>query len=69
MTVDPGVAHGGLVAGDAVVYQAPYPGAPVEDGVVTSLSSDPTSVFVRYRGGHPSAPGKSTRVVDLRRPH
>lgn len=52
--------------GDAVVY-VPHPGATPEDGVVVRASMDPTLVFVKY-AGHPDAPAKATRVVDLRRP-
>lgn len=55
-----------LAVGDAVVYRA-YPGAEPEDGVVTGTSTDPSLVFVRYRGQHPGAKGKATRVADLER--
>jgi hypothetical protein len=52
--------------GDAVIYRS-YPGAEPEDGVVTALTSDPSLVFVRYRGQHPGASAKATRVADLER--
>jgi hypothetical protein len=52
--------------GTAVVYR-PYPGATPEDGTVTGWSKDPSLVFVKYRGGHPSAPSQATSVTDLQR--
>jgi hypothetical protein len=52
--------------GCGVVY-TPYPGAPAEDGQVTGWSKDPSLVFVKYRGGHPSAPSQATSVTDLQR--
>lgn len=54
--------------GDPVVYRA-FPGAEAEDGVVTSLSENGRTVFVRYRGQHPSAPGKGTNATDLQHAH
>lgn len=49
--------------GRAVIYQAGHPGAPREDGAVTSFNEH--SVFVRYRWQHPSAPGQPTLREDL----
>lgn len=54
--------------GDPVVYRS-HPGAQAEDGVVTSLSNDGRTVFVRYRGQHPDAPGKGTYAADLAHAH
>ena len=49
--------------GRGVVYQASYPDAPREDGVITSFNE--WSVFVRYATQHPSAPGQATSREDL----
>ena len=49
--------------GRGVVYQASYPDAPREDGVITSFNKN--YVFVRYRNQHPSAPGQATNRDDL----
>ena len=50
--------------GRGVVYKASYPGAPNEDGVITSFNDH--SVFVRYSKQHPGANGQATRREDLR---
>ncbi len=49
--------------GRGVIY-TPYPGAPSEDGVITSVTDK--FVFVRYQDQHPSTGGKATRYEDLR---
>ena len=50
--------------GSGVVY-TPYDGARGEDGVVTGHCMDPSMVFVRYAGQHPSAPGQATPLHRL----
>ena len=49
--------------GRSVVYQAGHPGAPREDGVITSFNE--FCVFVRYSKQHPGAPGQATARCDL----
>ena len=49
--------------GRGVVYQASYPDAPREDGVITSFNAH--TVFVRYAKQHPSQPGQATSREDL----
>ncbi len=49
--------------GRGVIYQASHPGAPREDGVITSFNDH--TVFVRYSTQHPSAPGQATSREDL----
>ena len=50
--------------GRGVIYQASYPDAPREDGVITRVV-DAETVFVRYKGQHPGAGGQSTSCSDL----
>lgn len=47
-----------------VIYQASYPGAPREDGVIVRVV-DEEAVFVRYRGQHPGSDGQMTSCSDL----
>ena len=49
--------------GRCVVYQASYPDAPREDGVITSYND--YSVFVRYKTQHPGSYGQATSREDL----
>ena len=68
MTLDEAREH----IGHGVVYQPPYPGAPIEQGVITSVtepdlgsrdrSAAPGYVFVRYGADYAS---KATRPQDL----
>jgi len=50
--------------GRGVVYTA-YEGALPEDGVITDLWGEAGHVFVRYKGQHPGAHGKSTPCANL----
>lgn len=54
-----------LAVGDAVVYE-PYPGAPLEDGVVTELIAGGVLARVRY-AGPATAAAKATPVRSLKR--
>ena len=49
--------------GRGVVYQASYPNAPREDGIITSFNEH--VVFVRYAGQHPGTFGQATSREDL----
>jgi len=49
--------------GRGVIYQASYPNAPREDGVIVRVTEH--SVFVRYKGQHPGASGQGTNREDL----
>jgi len=49
--------------GRGVIYQASYPDAPREDGVITSINE--YVIFVHYKNQHPSAPGQATSREDL----
>jgi hypothetical protein len=49
--------------GRGVVYQA-YPGAPEEDGVITSVND--SYVFVHYRRQYSGSAGQATNPKDLR---
>jgi len=53
--------------GRGVVYQASWPGAPLEEGVITSVGEK--NVFVRYRSQHPGANGQATAPEDLSFPN
>lgn len=49
--------------GRGVVYQASYPDAKREDGVIVRVTSE--SIFVRYKGQHPGSDGQLTSREDL----
>ena len=53
--------------GRGVVYQASYPNAPREDGVIVRITKD--SIFVRYKGQHPASDGQMTSREDLEWTH